>query len=307
MTRLNTVSPENKNGLLSAIENAELIIIGAGKEFSETSGVSYDDPAAFDTLFPNYYERYGLRTVNEALSFHFASMEERYAFLARFIYALRYKYPAGKPYRDLRRLIGNKPYFALTTNTDSQFYKSGFAASKICSYNGDYMYFQCASLREDDIFYNEFMIKKMIQNIAPDEFAVRPEYIPRCPRCGSVLLPNVRDKGAFISRPWLEKYRDHIDLINSYNGKNKLLLELGTDMDSLGIIRYPFEQLTTLRKNTNLIRINRRIDHLKLYDNAENIKTIQADIGELLGELVTSSEFENNYLSEENIPRLNCA
>jgi len=268
--------------LKAAIEQAKLIIIGAGSGLSSASGLRYDDFIFFNALFPNYHERYGLQTINEALFFHFPTSEELYAFWARFISGVRYNFPAGKAYKDLYKIVQYKPYFILTTNTDGQFLKSGFNHDKIFSPQGDLAYFQCSRPCNYIIYPNEKMIKTMLPNILPDEFRLPTEHIPRCPQCGDCLVPNIRTGNNFVEKPWIKNYAKLNELISVCKGKNIMLLELGVGVNTPGIIRYPFEQLALQRKNTTLFRINLNMNHLTLISKAENAVQIQADIGTIL-------------------------
>jgi NAD-dependent SIR2 family protein deacetylase len=273
------------NTLKTAIEKAGAILIGAGSGLSIASGLSYNDVGTFSVLFPNYHEHYGLQTINEALYYQFPTPEEQYAFLARFIYAIRYNYPAGKPYQNLYHIIKNRNYFILSTNTDGQFLKSGFTQEKIYSPQGDYAFFQCSLPCNNDIYLNEQMIKEMLLNIAPSDFRLPIEHIPHCPNCGSPLIPNIRNNANFVERHWIKKHRELIDLINVNKSKNILLFELGVGTNTPSIIRYPFEQLTLQRRNTTLLRINLNVNNLSLINNSENATIIQADIGTILAEL----------------------
>jgi len=270
------------NQLKTAIEKATSIIIGAGSGLSSASGLRYDDFNFFNTIFPNYHERYGLQTINEASFFQFPTPEEQYAFWARFISAIRYNFYAGKPYTDLHKIVRGKPHFVLTTNTDGQFLKSGFIHDEICSPQGDLAYFQCSSPCNNIIYPNEKMIGAMLPNILPDEFCLPTEHIPRCPQCGDYLVPNIRTGNNFVEKPWINNYAKLNELISVCKGKNILLLELGVGVNTPGIIRYPFEQLALQRKNTTLFRINLNMNHLTLFSKAENAVQIQADIGKIL-------------------------
>ena len=281
----NTFFSEKVAVLKTAIGRAELIIIGAGSGLSAAAGLRYDDPVVFNTLFPAYHEHYGLQTINEASFCQFQTLEEQHAFWARLISAIRCEFPAGKPYLDLHRIIGGKPHFILTTNTDGQFHKSGFNPDVICTPQGDYAFFQCSRSCNDSIYHNEQMIMTMLLNIMPDEFSVPAEHIPRCPHCNSPLIPNIRNSDVFVEKPWIIKYSELNSLINTNRGKNILLLELGVGINAPGIIRYPFELLTLQRKNTNLVRINLNTNNLTLLKNAENAAIIQADIRTILAEL----------------------
>jgi len=270
------------DALETAIEKATLIIIGAGSGISSASGLHYDDFNFFNTIFPNYYKRYGLQTINEMLFFQFPTQEEQYAFWARFISVIRYKFPPGKAYKDLYNLVQYKPHFVLTTNMDGQFLKSGFIHDEICSPQGDLAYFQCSRPCNNIIYPNEKMIKTMLPNILPDEIRLPTEHIPRCPQCGDCLIPNIRIGNNFVEKPWIKNYAKLNELISVCKGKNILLLELGVGVNTPGIIRYPFEQLTIQRKNTTLFRINLNMNHLTLLGKADNAVQIQADIGTIL-------------------------
>jgi len=271
--------------LETVIEQAEFIIIGAGSGLSSASGLRYDDFNLFNTIFPNYYKRYGLKTINEALFFQFPIQEEQYAFWARFISVIRYKFPAGKAYKALYKIVQYKPHFVLSTNTDGQFLKSGFIHDEICSPQGDLAYFQCSRPCNNIIYPNEKMIKAMLLNILPDEFRLPIEHIPRCPHCGDYLVPNIRTGNNFVEKPWIKNYAKLNGIISVCKRKNILLLELGVGVNTPGIIRYPFEQLAIKRKNTTLFRINLNMDHLTLLSKAKNAVQIQADISTILSML----------------------
>jgi hypothetical protein len=81
----------------TAIEKANLIIIGAGSGLSTAFGLLYDDPATFAEWFPGYHVRYGLQTINEASFYHFPTPEEYYAHWSHLIFKVRYKHLPENP------------------------------------------------------------------------------------------------------------------------------------------------------------------------------------------------------------------
>ncbi|MDR1902334.1 MAG: hypothetical protein LBQ88_08660, partial [Treponema sp.] len=250
--------------ITTALKNADFILTGAGSGLSAASGILYDDSDTFTNWFPGYYERYGLRTITEAAFYPFRTREEYYAYWTRHIAAIRYTQPAGKPYLDLYRILNRKDYFILTTNTDGQFLKAGFPPEKLCTPQGDYAYFQCSRPCNDEVYHNEHMIKEILSHIHNSDFAIQTGYIPRCPQCGSPLIPNIRNHETFVEKPWMETYRKMPDLLKAQKGKNLLLLELGVGYNTPAMIRYPFELLALQRKNTELIRINLNDDTISL-------------------------------------------
>ncbi|GHV71923.1 hypothetical protein AGMMS49928_26200 [Spirochaetia bacterium] len=275
---------QKKAILKTALKEVDTIIIGAGSGLSTAAELRYDDANFFTATFPGYREHYGLRTINEADFYPFPTPEEQYAYWTRLISTIQ-NYPPGKPYLDLHRIIRDKNYFILTTNTDGQFQKAGFPPEKICTPQGDLAFFQCSKPCTDELYPNNQMIQKLLASIGPHDFAIKPEHIPRCPNCGNPLIPNIRRDNTFVEKPWIEQYQKLIELINAHKGKNILLLELGVGINTPGIIRYPFEHLTLQRNNTFLVRINLKTDNLSLLANSDKAAIIQADIGPLLEEL----------------------
>ena len=271
--------------LKTAIDQADAILIGAGSGLSAAAGLRYDDTDFFNATFPGYNARYGLKTINEADFYQFPTPEEQYAYWTRLISAVRYNHPPGKPYLDLLRLIRGKPYCILTTNTDGQFEKAGFNPDNICTPQGDLAFFQCSRPCNDTIYPNNQMIQKLLASLGAQDFAIKSEDIPRCLNCGEPLIPNIRRDKTFVEKPWTAKYQNIIELINTHEGKNLLLLELGVGINTPGIIRYPFEHLTLQRNNTRLIRINLKTDNLSLLANSDKADIIQADIKTVLAKL----------------------
>jgi hypothetical protein len=94
---------ENTKILKTSLDKADAIIIGTGAGFSRTryareaAGLAYDNADTFNTLFPGYHDRYGLKTISEADFYHFPTPEEQYAYWIKSIAAIRYDYPPGSP------------------------------------------------------------------------------------------------------------------------------------------------------------------------------------------------------------------
>jgi hypothetical protein len=89
-----------------------------------------------------------------------------------------------------------------------------------------------------------------------------------------------------MEKPWIESYTKLNEIKDANKGKNLLLLELGVGMNTPNIIRFPFEELTRMRKNTNFCRINKEMWHLTLLSKSANAIFIEADIGEILALLI---------------------
>jgi NAD-dependent SIR2 family protein deacetylase len=271
--------------LKTALDKAEALIIGAGAGLSSAAGLAYDNTDTFNILFPSYHDRYGLKTINEANFYQFPTQEEQYAYWLRSVSAIRYDFPPGKPYLDLWRIIKDKNHVILTTNTDGQFFKSGFDTGKICFPQGDLSYFQCSKPCTDERYPNEQTVKEILSHIGDTDFAIPSADIPRCPHCGSPLIPNVRRTKKFVEKPWLEKYEMLNDFLGANRGKKMLFLELGVGFTTPGIIRNEFEFLFMMRKYAEMIRINLNVVEITLLYKEDRAKIIQGDLGPILAKL----------------------
>jgi NAD-dependent SIR2 family protein deacetylase len=271
--------------LKNSLDKAEALIIGAGSGLSSAAGLAYDNADTFNTLFPGYHDRYGIKTISEADFYPFPTPEEQYAYWVKSIAAIRYDFPPGKPYLDLHRIVKGKNHVILTTNTDGQFLKSGFDLEKICFPQGDLAYFQCSTPCSDERYPNEQTVKEIRAHISDTDFSLPAADIPRCPHCGSPLVPNVRRNKSFVEKPWLEKYEMLNDFLDANRGKKMLFLELGVGFNTPGIIRHEFEFLFMMRKYAEMIRINLNVIEISLIHQEDRAAVIQGDLGPILGKL----------------------
>jgi NAD-dependent SIR2 family protein deacetylase len=271
--------------LKSSLDKTEALIIGAGAGLSTAARLDYDNADTFNAIFPGYHDRYGLNSINEADFYQFPTPEEQYAYWVRNIAAIRYDYPPGKPYLDLHRIIKDKNHIILTTNTDGQFLKSGFDPEKICFPQGDLAFFQCSKPCTDDLYPNEQTVKELRSHIGDTDYTIPVVDIPRCPHCGSPLIPNVRRTEKFVEKPWIEKFQMLNDFLAANRGKKMLFLELGVGFNTPGIIRYNFEFLFKMRKYAEMIRINLNVLEISLIHDEDRAAIIQGDLGPILSKL----------------------
>lgn len=240
------------------IQSADKLIVGIGSGLSAAGGLNYADQALTRALFPEYYFM-GLRTIAALQSLYWfygqSDPEKYWGFWARHINHMRYAAGATRPYLELFRLIGGKDYFICTTNVDSQVNKAGFSEERIFAMQGNYCYFQCIRPCTDQVYYNQEMIERMVGHM-PNPFEIRKEDVPKCPRCGKPLVPNLRCDDSFVETPHLKNRSAYEQFIRDCADKNTVLLELGVGYNTPVLIRYPFERITAGYPKSQLIRIN---------------------------------------------------
>jgi len=94
--------------------------------------------------------------------------------------------PTGQPYLDLKAVLAGKDYFVLTTNVDMQCERV-FPGERVCSYQENMGYLQCAQPCHDQLYENRELIEIMNQSLR--KTVLLPEMVPRCPECGRIMVP----------------------------------------------------------------------------------------------------------------------
>ncbi len=124
------------------------------------------------------------------------TQEEKWAYRSRHIQVNRYDPGPGQVYRDLLGLVSGKAYYVITTHVDAQFEKAGFPKERIFAVQGDYGKLQCAKACHRTLYDNEAMIRQMVSE--QRDCRIPSHLVPRCPRCGEFMEPNLRKDQFFV-------------------------------------------------------------------------------------------------------------
>lgn len=229
--------------LAAQVEAADAIVVGAGSGLSSAAGYDfYHRTAAFDNEFAAFERECGFSTLFDGLYHLYSTNEQRWAFTAQFIRYIR-NAPEGQPYRDLRAILGNRAFHVLTTNVDAQFAHS-FPGQQVCLFQGDMRYFQCSQPCHDALYDNAEQVERMARAI--EGTMLPPELLPRCPECGHLMMPWVRDNEFLQGAFWREQVQRYEQFVDTHLKRNShvLFLELGVGGMTPGIIELPFWSMT---------------------------------------------------------------
>ena len=164
----------NVKQLAEKICQADAIVIGAGSGLSSAAGYDhYHHNEWFEGKFAEYREAYGFNNLFEGFYHVYNTFEEEWGFVSRYI-QLMYDTPPGQTYLDLYEIVKKKPYFILSSNVDFQCSKV-FPEECICSFQGDFRYFQCSQPCHDQVYDNHNLIDAMTE--LRDGLKVLPEHI----------------------------------------------------------------------------------------------------------------------------------
>ena len=281
------------------LQEAAAVVVGAGAGLSASAGFAYTGER-FNRYFHDFAEKYHFKDMYSGGFYPFGSMEEYWAYWSRYIYINRYM-DAPKPvYHKLYHLVKDKDYFVLTTNVDHCFQKAGFDKQRLFYTQGDYGLFQCSEPCHQNTYDNELGIRKMVEaqgyvigtdgtmvlpEGVPPEMKIPSKLVPYCPECGRPMSMNLRADDTFVEDAgWHEAGRRYSDFLREHQDGRVLFLELGVGMNTPGIIKYPFWQMTAQNPKAVYACIN--------YGEAvapEEIRDrsicMQEDIGEVLKQI----------------------
>lgn len=254
------------------LKDADYILIGAGAGLSTAGGFEYGGET-FNKYFADFKDKYGLTDMYSGGFYPFKTEEEKWAFWSRMVYINRYKSKANDLYLSLKELVGNKNYFIITTNVDHQFQLAGFDKDRLFYTQGDYGLFQCSVPCHDKTYDNQDLVFSMLKSqgflkevngelVLNDRKNWRTKIdkslIPKCPVCSRNMEMNLRADDRFVQDTgWYEHAKMYRDFLEKAKDKKLVLIEIGVGYNTPAIIKYPFEQMTYLDKNTHLIRINK--------------------------------------------------
>lgn len=236
-----TYSDEVKR-LKEALHAADAIVVGAGAGLSTSAGLTYSG-SRFQEHFADFSQKYHIPDMYSGGFYPFPSLEEYWAWWSRHIYWNRYVDAPLPVYQTLLEQVQGKDYFVLTTNVDHQFRRSGFDKNRLFYTQGDYGLWQCSKPCHQKTYDNEAAVRQMLK--LQKDMQVPSDLVPRCPVCGSPMTMNLRCDDTFVQdEGWYAAAGQYEDFIRRHRDMSILFLELGVGMNTPGIIKYPFWQMT---------------------------------------------------------------
>ena len=160
---------------------ADAILIGASNGLSITEGLHlFADNAAYERLFGDFKQKYGLECILQGMMAGWPSEEEKWAFWTRLIHHYCGQYQPTLVMNDLKAIVGEKDYFVVTSNGEGHFELCGFDPTKIYEIEGNWFTMQCARPCHDTLYPSLKVVEKL--SVAEQGGRVPIELVPSCPK-----------------------------------------------------------------------------------------------------------------------------
>ena len=269
------------------ISDADAVVAGIGSGMSSACGYDhYHTIPAFeeDGSLARFHRAHGFSTLMDGYYHLYASNEERWGYLAAYIDWME-SVSIGEPYRRLSGLLEGREHFVLTTNIDGQVRRS-FPEERVWLFQGDCGWLQCSQPCCDELWPVGQFVKPMLDAMGEDGASVPSELLPRCPQCGWLMAPWVRDGGFLEGEVWHDGKRRYEAFVENAldNARRVLFLELGVGGMTPAVIEIPFWRMVRANQNAFYLRINlgKASEPQQL---GERSLTIGGDIARVLADL----------------------
>lgn len=231
---------------------ADAILIGASNGLSITEGLHlFADNEAFGNLFGDLKQKYGLQCILHGMGGRWPSEEEKWGFWSRLIHHYCGEYKETPVMSDLKRIVGEKDYFIVTSNGECHFEMCGFDPEKIYEIEGNWLTMQCVSRCHDTVYPSFELTEKMAA--AEQNGRIPSDMVPRCPVCGGPMQIHMEGDRNFIpdmaSKSRMEAF------LQKYHGKKLVILELGIGWRNQ-LIKAPLMRLVAQEPEAAYITVN---------------------------------------------------
>lgn len=230
------------------IKESDAILIGASNGLSITEGLNlFANDDAFANLFGDYKKKYGFRNILDGFFFRWNDQKERWGFLSRLINHYSGNYTISSVMKDLKTIIGNKPYFILTSNAEGHFELAGFETKRVYELEGNWIEMRCSKLCQNKTYRSLPIIHKLSK--IETNGKIPEDAIPRCPICGAAMdLYNSQPPKHEVQVEWQNFCKD-------FHNKKIVILELGIGWRNQ-LIKAPLMRMTANEPQATYVTIN---------------------------------------------------
>lgn len=270
---------------------ADSILAGASNGFSIAEGLHiFADNQALEDLFPDLKRKYGLRCLFQGMAAEWPSEEEKWGFWSRLVHHYYGEYKETPVMAALKKIIGQKEYFILTSNGECHFEKAGFSPERIYEIEGNWLTMQCAKGCHDTVYPAFERLEEM--NAACRGGRIPSEMVPRCPVCGGPMQIHMQGDQYFI--PDKEARHRLETFLAAFRGKRLVILEMGIGRRNQ-LIKAPLMELAEREPLASYITVN--LGEIYIPSRIRDKSTgLDGDLGQILENLAGAMAEAEGFL-----------
>ncbi|RKJ47993.1 hypothetical protein D7Y05_14790 [bacterium 1XD42-54] len=179
---------------------------------------------------------------------------------SRFYEELPEEHEVLRAYRRLSELIGAKPYFVVTLNTDDLIYRAGFEADLVVAPCGSMRKLQCTEHIVEAAKIRDEILTQMQGGAKECEDGWQALAV--CPQCGRRLGFHTIKNPDYLEEGYLPQWNKYMKWLSCTLNRRLCILELGVDFEYPQVIRFPFEKTAYFNQKSKFIRINKKFPQL---------------------------------------------
>lgn len=233
------------------IKETDAILVTASNVFSISEGLNlFTNDKKLREVLGDLVDKYHLSNLLRALGYPYPNQLDQWRAFARIIEYYGNNYEESRSMKDLKKIIGNKPYFIWTSNVDAHFTLAGLKT--VFKIEGDWLEGVCSSHPDKHGIYQ--LGEKIHDIYLKDQAGTLTEAdIPTCDKCGAPLDLNLAGENFEINQKQVHNFEK---FITNYQDKKLLVLELGIGPRNQ-MIKAPSMQLVASNPKNRYITINK--------------------------------------------------
>lgn len=238
-----------------AIEEAQLVLIGIGSEFSQQFDEMEQD-IFYAPLLEQARQEENAEQLEQYLRFHYVMRRPDEKIL--------------QAYNRLAGMLEGKNYFIVSLCTDDLIYKSELNAARIVTPCGGFRAMQCTKecvTDQEALVTDENVMMALLESIDECEGDLNEIDFPVCAECTKPLWFNQISTPDYKEEGYLPQWQLYTKWLQGTLNRELCILELGVGMQFPQIIRFPFEKIGFFNQKSRFFRI-----HSRLYQLTKEIK-----------------------------------
>lgn len=234
------------------IDESDAILVTASNGLSISEGLNlFANDVKLKEVLGDLVDKYHLPNLLTAFNYQYPDELDHWRVIARTVEYYGNNYQPSIYMQDLKKIIGDKPYFAWTSNVDHHFVLAGF--DNLFEIEGNWLDGVCSAHPKKHGVAN--LAKQLHDFYVKDKAGVLTKAdIPTCDKCGAPMNINTTANQDFqIDQKQINAFQD---FIQKYEDRKLVVLELGIGPHNQ-MIKAPSMQLIAADNKSRYITINK--------------------------------------------------